>query len=357
MGGQNRSRLCVTGGAGFIGSAACRALVRDGVEVLNLDKLTYAANLSSLAEIADRPNYHFEKGDIADRGFLDRVLAAFTPDAILHFAAETHVDRSITGSDVFIQTNVVGTHALLGAARAYWDGLAGDAKARFRFLHVSTDEVFGALGEGGYFNEGTPYDPQSPYAASKAAADHLVRAWGATYRLPVLIANCTNNYGPYHFPEKLIPLATINALERKPVAVYGTGGNVRDWLHVDDHIAALRLILDGAAPGASYMIGGRSERTNLQVVEAICDALDEIEPGGARRRDLISFVADRPGHDWRYAADCSKIERDLGWRPSHSFEAGLRETVQWYVDRPDWWRPIREGRYSGVRLGLTPEKA
>ncbi|GAM97919.1 dTDP-glucose 4,6-dehydratase [alpha proteobacterium U9-1i] len=331
--------------------------MRDGFEVLNLDKLTYAASPSSLAEIAHQPNYHFERGDIADRSFLDRVLGAFKPDAILHFAAETHVDRSITGSDVFVQTNVVGTHALLSAARAYWESLSGDAKDGFRFLHVSTDEVFGALGDTGYFNEETPYDPQSPYAASKAAADHLVRAWGATYKLPVLLANCTNNYGPYQFPEKLIPLATINALEGKPVAVYGAGANVRDWLHVDDHVAALRLILDRAAPGASYMIGGRAERTNLHVVHTICDALDAIAPRAGSRRDLIQFVADRPGHDWRYAADCAKIERELGWNPAHTFEAGLRETVQWYVDRRDWWQPIREGRYQGGRLGLLAEQA
>lgn len=345
-------RILITGGAGFIGSAACRRFAREGRQVLNLDKLTYAGNESSLADIAALPNYRFVRGDVADRALLNGLFSEFRPQAVLHFAAETHVDRSIDAADAFIQTNVAGTHALLEAARAYWAALEGGDKQAFRFLHVSTDEVFGALGPDGAFDEASPYAPRSPYAASKAGADHLVRAWRATYDLPVLIANCTNNYGPYQFPEKLIPLTIINALEGAPVGVYGDGGHVRDWLYVDDHIEALRLMLERAAPGATYLIGGRAERKNIEVVEAICAALDRIVPAAAPHRGLIQFVEDRPGHDRRYAVDCSAIGRDLGWRPATRFEDGLEQTVRWYAERRDWWAPIRAKRYAGARLGL-----
>ncbi len=345
-------RILVTGGAGFIGSAACRRFVRDGAAVLNLDKLTYAGNLSSLAEIEGAANYRFVQGDIADRALLERLFAEFAPDAVVNFAAETHVDRSIDAPDVFVQTNVVGTYQLLSAARAYWSGLAGARRDAFRFLHVSTDEVFGALGPTGAFTESTAYAPRSPYAASKAASDHLVQAWFTTYGLPTLCANASNNYGPYQFPEKLIPLTIINAREGAPIGVYGDGGHVRDWLHVDDHVAALKLMLERAAPGARYVIGGAAERTNLTVVEAICDAVDRLAPGAGTRRDLIRFVEDRPGHDRRYAADSSAIARDLGWRPATRFEAGLDATVRWYLEHRAWWGPIRDGRYAGARLGL-----
>lgn len=349
-------RILLTGGAGFIGSAACRRFVREGAEVLNLDKLTYAGNLSSLAEIDGAPNYRFVQGDIADRILLDRLFAEFTPDAVVNCAAETHVDRSIDASDVFVQTNVVGAHHLLAAARAYWSTLAGERRDTFRFLHVSTDEVFGELGPTGAFVETAAYAPRSPYAASKAASDHFVQAWFATYGFPVLLANASNTYGPHQFPEKLIPLTIINALEGAPIGVYGDGGQVRDWLHVDDHVAALRLLLQRAAPGARYLIGGGAERTNIALVEAICDAVDRLAPGAAKRRDLIRFVEDRPGHDRRYATDCSAIARDLGWRPATRFEDGLEATVRWYLEHRDWWTPIREARYAGVRLGLE-EKA
>lgn len=349
-------RALVTGGAGFIGSALCRAVAGAGEAVLNLDKLTYAGNLASLAEIAPEADYRFVQGDIADRALLDETLAAFQPDVIFHLAAETHVDRSIDGPTAFVQTNIVGTQILLEAAAAYWSRLQSPRRAGFRFLHVSTDEVFGALGPEGAFTEDSPYDPRSPYAASKASADHLVRAWGATYGLPVLIANCSNNYGPYQFPEKLIPLTILNALENKRLPVYGDGLQVRDWLHVDDHVAALRLIAARAPAGETYLIGGRSTRANLHVVETICDMLDEIE-GARARRGLIEFVADRPGHDRRYAIDCAKIETELGWRPRHSFEDGLRQTVRWYLDRSDWWAPLRAARYGGERLGLAQAPA
>jgi len=345
-------RVLVTGGAGFIGSAACRAMVGAGWRVLNLDKLTYAASEASLAPIAGRENYGFVKGDVCDREFVEARIAAFAPEAIVHCAAESHVDRSIEDASDFVQTNVAGTHVMLDCALAYWKTLDGAARERFRFLHVSTDEVFGALGETGLFSESTPYDPRSPYSASKAAADHLVRAWRETHGLPVVISNCSNNYGPYQFPEKLIPLTTLNALEGKPIDVYGDGRQVRDWLHVDDHVAALMAMLERGAPGETYCVGGRSERANIDVVEAICEHLDALAPGGASRRGLIRFVADRPGHDRRYAIDCSKIERELGWRPLVSFEDGLRETVRWYLERRDWWAPIRERRHGGARIGL-----
>ncbi len=345
-------RALITGGAGFIGSAACRLLVRrHGWTILNLDALTYAANEASLAELAGDARYEFRHGDIRDRALIDALFSAFQPEAVLHFAAETHVDRSIDGPAAFISTNVVGTQTLLDSALAYWEGMKED-KARFRFLHVSTDEVFGALGATGAFTEATPYDPRSPYSASKAASDHLVRAWGHTYGLPILISNCSNNYGPYQFPEKLIPLTILNALEGKALPVYGDGRQVRDWLHVDDHVEALRLIVEKGAVGETYAVGGRCERANIEVVHAICDALDARRPQAASRRDLIAFVADRPGHDRRYAIDCAKIERDLGWRAAHTFEDGLAETVDWYLAREDWWRPLRAQRYEGARIGL-----
>jgi dTDP-glucose 4,6-dehydratase len=346
-------RILVTGGAGFIGSAVCRHLVgSEGAEVLNLDKLTYAANLASLAEVDAAPGYRFVQGDVADAAQLAAVFAEFAPEAVIHLAAETHVDRSIDSAAPFIETNVVGVFTLLEAARAYLKTAPAALAERFRLLHVSTDEVFGALGSEGRFDEASPYRPSSPYSASKAAGDHLVRAWSATYGLPVLLANCSNNYGPYQFPEKLIPLVTLNALEGMPLPVYGRGANVRDWLYVEDHARALALILERGQVGETYLIGGSSERTNLQVVEAICDLLDAAapRPGQAPRRDLITFVADRPGHDLRYAIDASKIERVLGWRPQVDFETGLERTVRWYLAREDWWRPLRE-RYAGERLG------
>jgi dTDP-glucose 4,6-dehydratase len=346
-------RVLVTGGAGFIGSAVCRHCVLDRRwHVLNLDKLTYAANLKSLTAVESEPNYRFVRGDICDRGLIDSLLSEFAPDALMHLAAESHVDRSISGSADFVRTNVTGTHTLLEAARAYWSGLKGDAKERFRFHHISTDEVYGSLGATEFFHETMPYDPRSPYSASKAASDHLVNAWHHTYGLPVVISNCSNNYGPFHFPEKLIPLMTINAIESKQLPVYGDGLNIRDWLYVEDHVRALVLVLTNGRVGQRYNVGGRTERSNLQVVHAICDLLDELHPINRSRRDLIKFVTDRPGHDRRYAMDPSKIERDLGWRPQETFETGLRKTVRWYLDNPGWWRPLRAEIYAGERLGL-----
>lgn len=344
--------ILVTGGAGFIGSALCRALVREGRRVLNLDALTYAANLSSLAEIADAPNYRFVHGDIRDARLLDTLFAEFKPDAVLHLAAESHVDRSISGPAAFVETNVGGTQTLLEAARRYWDGLSGEARDNFRFLHVSTDEVFGSLGEEGAFNEATAYDPRSPYSASKAASDHLVRAWSHTYGLPVLISNCSNNYGPFQFPEKLIPTMILKALRGEALPVYGDGGNVRDWLHVDDHVAALAAMLERGRVGETYVVGGRAERKNIDVARAILTLTREQAPESDAARAEITFVADRPGHDRRYAIDCSKIERELGWRAAHDFETGLRETVAWYIARRDWWAPILEQKHGGERLGL-----
>jgi dTDP-glucose 4,6-dehydratase len=346
-------RILVTGGAGFIGSAFCRHVAAsEGWDILNVDKLTYAANQRSLDAIKALPNYRFVCADICDRETLDALFREFAPEAVAHLAAESHVDRSITGSADFIQTNVLGTHVLLEAARAYWSRLAADARGRFRFLHISTDEVYGSLGPTGYFTEQTPYDPRSPYSASKAASDHLVRAWHETYGLPTMISNCSNNYGPCHFPEKLIPLTILNALEGKQLPVYGDGQNIRDWLYVEDHVKALTLALVKGHPGQSYNIGGRSERTNLQVVHAICDLLDEFSPARRSRRELIHFVADRPGHDRRYAIDPSKIETALGWKAEESFESGLRKTVRWYLDNQAWWQPLRDRVYSGERLGL-----
>ena len=346
-------KYLVTGGAGFIGSAVCRELVGRGDAVVNVDALTYAAEPRSLESIAQSPLYAFEKADITDAPAMARVFAEHAPDRVLHLAAESHVDRSITGPGAFIHTNVVGTYTLLSAALDHWRSLEGEPKNAFRFLHVSTDEVYGSLGAEGLFEETTAYDPRSPYSASKASSDHLASAWFHTYGLPVVISNCSNNYGPHHFPEKLIPLIILNALEGKPLPVYGDGSNIRDWLYVEDHARALALIVDEGRLGETYNVGGRNERTNLQVVHTVCDLVDEL--AGARaegsRRELITYVTDRPGHDHRYAIDASKLETELGWRAQEDFTTGLRKTVQWYLDRRDWWEPLR-ARYSGERLGL-----
>jgi len=349
-------KILVTGGAGFIGSAVCRWLhASTDCEIVNLDKLTYAASPASLEAVQPSPRYAFVQADVADADAVRAVFAAHRPDAVMHLAAESHVDRSISGPGDFITTNIVGTYTLLQAALDYWSGLPAGPKAAFRLLHVSTDEVFGSLGEAGLFTETTPYDPRSPYSASKAASDHLVSAWGHTYGLPVVISNCSNNYGPHQFPEKLIPLVILNAVEAKPLPIYGDGGNIRDWLFVDDHARALHTILREGRPGRTYNVGGANERTNLQVVEAICGLLDEMRPGPRPHRELIAFVADRPGHDRRYAIDASRIADELGWRPLETFETGLRKTVRWYLDNPGWWRPLRD-RYAGERLGLAARR-
>ena len=332
----------------------CRHLIRDTeAHVVNIDKLTYAANLRSLEAIANSPRYTFIKADICDRGSMDAVLGRHAPAMIIHLAAESHVDRSISGSDAFVRTNVLGTHCLLEAARSYWMGLPQIEAQGFRFLHVSTDEVYGSLGPDGAFTETTAYDPSSPYSASKAAADHLASAWFRTYGLPVIVSNCSNNYGPYHFPEKLIPLIVLNALEGKPLPVYGDGSNVRDWLYVEDHARALHLIARRGRPGQRYNVGGGNERSNLSVVESICDILDGLLASKDSRRRLITFVTDRPGHDRRYAIDAGKIERELGWRATESFDTGLAKTVQWYLENRSWWEPLRQGVYAGERLGLV----
>ena len=349
-------KIVVTGGAGFIGSTLTRMLVGTGEDVVVIDKLTYAANLASLAPVSSSPRYKLVKQDICDLEGLKAIFAREQPDAVMHLAAESHVDRSISGSAEFIQTNIVGTYALLEAARGYWSGLPAERKAAFRFLHVSTDEVYGSLGSEGLFEETTAYDPSSPYSASKAASDHLAMAWQRTYGLPVVISNCSNNYGPCHFPEKLIPLVILNALEGKPLPVYGDGSNVRDWLYVDDHARALHLILTRGRIGETYNVGGGNERTNLAVVHAICDLVDELA-GDADRRSLIRFVSDRPGHDQRYAIDATKLERELGWRALETFETGLRKTVAWYLANRDWWEPLRSKVYGGERLGLVPTAA
>lgn len=349
--------ILVTGGAGFIGSAVCRQLAANPkTRVINVDKLTYAGNLASLRQIENYPNYSFVRADICDDVTILGLLRSENIDAIMHLAAESHVDRSIDGPAAFIETNIIGTFRMLNAALTYWRELPEGRKSAFRFHHISTDEVFGDLPfDSGIFTEETPYAPSSPYSASKASSDHLVRAWHETYGLPVVLSNCSNNYGPFHFPEKLIPLVILNALDEKPLPVYGAGANIRDWLYVEDHARALELVVSNGVPGESYNIGGRAERTNLNVVEAICDILDKKRPrpGGASYRDLITFVTDRPGHDRRYAIDASKIERDLGWKPSETFETGLERTVQWYLDNAWWWQPIRGERYAGERLGAT----
>ncbi|MBR0960117.1 dTDP-glucose 4,6-dehydratase [Bradyrhizobium japonicum] len=346
-------RVLVTGGAGFIGSAVCRSLVlQKGAAVINVDKLTYAANPASLASIEELKSYLFEQQDICDREAMDFVFSSYQPDAIIHLAAESHVDRSITGSAAFIATNIVGTYTLLEAARKYYEGLSVPRRKRFRFVHVSTDEVYGSLGLADYFREETPYQPSSPYSASKAASDHLALAWFKTYGLPVIVSNCSNNYGPFQFPEKLIPLMILNAIERKPLPVYGDGRNVRDWLHVEDHAAGLITLLSGGKPGEKYNFGGDSERSNLDVVTQICDVVDRLYPGPATRRSMIAFVPDRPGHDVRYAIDASKARRELGWRPTRTFEQGLTETVAWYLKSRAWWERARSRVYDGSRLGL-----
>ena len=335
-------RVLITGGAGFIGSAVIRrAITVLGWKVLNVDKLTYAAHLGSLREVEASPLYRLAKIDICDAPALAGQFAAFEPDAVMHLAAESHVDRSITGSRAFIETNVMGTHSLLEAARAHWSALPEPRKSAFRLVHVSTDEVYGSLGDDGLFTETTRYDPSSPYSASKAASDHLASAWARTYGLPVVITNCSNNYGPCQFPEKLIPLVILNALHGKPLPVYGDGANVRDWLHVDDHARALVLALTHGQPGETYNVGGRNERRNIEVVRRICAVLDDMHPQGAPHDRLITFVKDRPGHDQRYAIDAGKLERELGWRACESFDSGIEKTVAWYLANEWWWRPLR----------------
>lgn len=354
-------RVMITGGAGFIGSALCRHLVAGGTErVVNVDKLTYAGNVESLASVRAGLAYAFYKADICDEATILDILRAERIDTVMHLAAESHVDRSIDGPAAFVETNVLGTFRLLSASLSYWSGLSSELRGRFRFHHVSTDEVFGDLPfDSGVFTETTPYAPSSPYSASKAASDHFVRAWHETYGLPVVLSNCSNNYGPFHFPEKLIPLIILNALEEKPLPVYGRGANVRDWLFVEDHARALELVATAGTVGESYNIGGRAERTNLGVVEAICDLLDARRPrlSGASHRDLIAFVNDRPGHDRRYAIDPSRIERELGWKASETFETGLAKTIDWYLANEWWWAPIRQQRYSGTRLGKAVKGA
>ncbi len=348
-------RFLVTGGAGFIGSAVVRKIIRETPHsVLVVDKLTYAGNLASLAPVAEDPHYVFVQADIGDAPRVRELMADFQPDVIMHLAAESHVDRSIDGPGEFIHTNVVGTYTLLQEALHYWRALSAEGRSAFRFHHISTDEVFGSLSETGFFTEATPYDPRSPYSASKAASDHLVRAWHHTYGLPTVLTNCSNNFGPYHFPEKLIPLVILNALEGKPLPVYGRGENVRDWLFVDDHADALLTVAERGQVGESYNIGGHNERTNIAVVRAVCTLVDELAPsaGIGPRERLITYVADRPGHDLRYAIDATKIERELGWRPKETFETGLRKTVEWYLANRPWWEAIRSGVYQGERLGV-----
>jgi dTDP-glucose 4,6-dehydratase len=349
-------RILVTGGAGFIGSAVARHIIRDTPhQVLVADKLTYAGNLDSLAPVSNDPRYAFVQADITDAPKMRELLEGFAPDLVMHLAAESHVDRSIDGPGEFIQTNVVGTFTLLQAVLGYWRSLPAAQQADFRFHHISTDEVFGSLGDDGLFVETTAYDPRSPYSASKAASDHLVRAWHHTYGLPVIVTNCSNNYGPYHFPEKLIPLMIINALEGLKLPVYGAGANVRDWLYVEDHARALLAAVTAGTPGETYCIGGRCERKNLDVVEAICALMDELAPNAkiGPRKSLIHFVADRPGHDLRYAIDSGKIASELGWEPRETFESGLRKTIEWYLANRAWWERIRSGVYRGERLGVV----
>jgi dTDP-glucose 4,6-dehydratase len=345
-------RVLVTGGAGFIGSALVRHLVLErGFEVLNVDALTYAGCLASLRAVEGKPGYRFLQANICDGRAMRQAMSDFCPDRIMHLAAESHVDRSITGAADFIETNVIGTFTLLEAARDYWSGLQADRAERFRFLHVSTDEVYGSLGDDGLFSEETPYDPSSPYSASKASSDHIAKAWHRTYGFPVVVSNCSNNYGPYHFPEKLIPLTILNALAGEPLPVYGKGENVRDWLYVEDHARALDLIAERGRCGETYNVGGRNEQRNIDVVRRICAVLDEQAPANRPREELIQFVTDRPGHDARYAIDASKLENELGWRAQETFATGIEKTVKWYLDNEWWWRPLRD-RYSGQRLGL-----
>ena len=352
---MNRARVLVTGGAGFIGSALTRQLIAESdAEVCVFDKLTYAGTMTALAPVSDSDRFTFIRGDICDRAAVSAAIEAFRPNVITHLAAESHVDRSLDGPGEFIRTNLVGTYDMLHAALAYWRTLDGQAKDHFRFHHISTDEVFGSLGDEGLFTEDTPYDPRSPYSASKAGSDHLVSAWGHSFGLPVLITNCSNNYGPYHFPEKMIPLMIAKALAGESLPVYGTGSNVRDWLFVEDHARALRTVFERGAPGRSYNIGGNCERKNIEVVERICALLDEKRPraDGRPYREQVTFVADRPGHDARYAIDASRIREELGWEPSETFESGLAKTIEWYLANEDWWQALIAERGADKRRGL-----
>lgn len=353
---MKHKRILVTGGAGFIGSALVRQFIAEtDVEVCNIDKLTYAGNLSSLDNARNSGRHNFHQIDICDSQSVSQVFSEFQPEAVMHLAAESHVDRSIDGPAEFIHTNILGTFTLLDAATAYWRSMDAAAKEAFRFHHISTDEVFGSLGSDGMFTEQTAYDPRSPYSASKASSDHLVRAWHHTHGLPVVVTNCSNNYGPYHFPEKLIPLVILKAISGQALPVYGDGSNIRDWLHVEDHARALRLVVNDGIPGETYCVGGNAERTNLQVVQAICDELDAARPreDGTSYREQINFVTDRPGHDFRYAIDASKIRDELGWTPRESFESGIASTVHWYLTNENWWKAIQDGSYRGERLGLN----
>lgn len=339
--------VLITGGAGFIGSAVVQQFINETqFNVVNVDKLTYAGNLQSLASVSGDPRYVFEQVDICDAAEVARVFRVHQPDAVMHLAAESHVDRSISGPAAFIQTNIVGTYTLLEAARSYWSGLDAKRKAAFRFHHISTDEVYGSLGDSGLFTEDTAYEPNSPYSASKASSDHLVRAWHHTYGLPVVTTNCSNNYGPYHFPEKLIPLVILNAVNGKSLPIYGKGDNIRDWLYVDDHARALRLVLERGRLGETYNIGGWNEKTNLEVVQSICVILDELRPQGAPHSKLVTYVADRPGHDKRYAIDATKIANDLGWKPLETFESGLHKTIEWYLANDAWVKGVTSGDYQ-----------
>jgi dTDP-glucose 4,6-dehydratase len=348
-------KLIVTGGAGFIGSAVIRHLIQNTEHhVMNVDKLTYAGNLDSLVTVANSPRYQFAQLDIVDANAMNQLFQSYQPDAIMHLAAESHVDRSIDKPAEFIETNIIGTYTLLEAARTYWQALPEPRKSAFRFHHISTDEVYGSLGEDGLFTETNPYQPNSPYSASKASSDHLVRAWHHTFKLPVLTTNCSNNYGGYQFPEKLIPLMILNALEGKALPIYGKGENIRDWLYVDDHARALCLVLEQGVVGETYNIGGHNEQKNIDVVLLICEILDELLPNSAFKphKQLLTYVTDRPGHDLRYAIDASKIARELGWKPEETFETGLRKTVEWYLQNKQWWQRVRDGSYRGERLGL-----
>ncbi len=350
-------RYLITGGAGFIGSNLVRLAIAEGHTVLNLDSLTYAGNLQSLEDLRSHPRYSFARVDITDAAAVDRAITEYAPDAIMHLAAESHVDRSIDGPGQFIQTNVIGTYNLLQSSLNYWRGLTESAAQAFRFLHVSTDEVYGSLGSTGLFTETTAYDPHSPYSASKASSDHLARAWQDTYGLPVLVTNCSNNYGPYQFPEKLIPVVILKCLRDEPIPVYGKGENIRDWLYVNDHCRALLTVVQQGEPGETYNIGGNNERTNLELVQTLCSLLDKLRPSatGKPHAEKISFVTDRPGHDMRYAIDARKIERELGWSPAENFESGFRKTVQWYLDNEAWWQNILSGDYRLERQGMARE--